>query len=80
MIGAEVGGLAVHSGARIATLAQPGEVLVSSTVRDLAAGSGLRFEERGSHRLKGVPGAWALFAIIREPGPSRSATPAAPAG
>jgi class 3 adenylate cyclase len=49
-------GIAVHTGARVANLATPGEVLVSQTVRDLVAGSGLAFEDRGSHRLKGVPG------------------------
>jgi class 3 adenylate cyclase len=57
-------GIAVHVGARIAALAQPGEVLVSSTVKDLVAGSGLRFEERGEHVLKGVPGQWRLFAAV----------------
>jgi class 3 adenylate cyclase len=67
VIGAKVGGLAVHIGARIAALARPVEVLVSSTVRDLVAGSGLRFEERGRHTLKGVPGDWTLFAVAREP-------------
>ncbi|HTL26009.1 MAG TPA: adenylate/guanylate cyclase domain-containing protein [Burkholderiales bacterium] len=55
-------GIAVHVGARIAALASPGEVLVSSTVKDLVAGSGLRFEDRGEHVLKGVPGQWRLFA------------------
>ena len=56
-------GLAVSIGARIASLAAPGEVLVSSTVKDLVAGSGLRFEDRGEHRLKGIPEAWRLFAV-----------------
>jgi class 3 adenylate cyclase len=60
--GADLGGLAVHIGARVAAAAQPGEVLVSSTVRDLLAGSGVAFEDRGEHELKGVPGAWHLFA------------------
>jgi class 3 adenylate cyclase len=54
--------LAVHIGARVAAAAQPGEVLVSSTVKDLLAGSGVAFEDRGEHELKGVPGAWHLFA------------------
>jgi class 3 adenylate cyclase len=58
----KVGGIAVHTGARVAALAGPGEVLVSSTVRDLVAGSGLEFEERGEHELKGVPGTWRLYA------------------
>jgi class 3 adenylate cyclase len=48
-----------------AALAQPGEVLVSTTVRDLVAGSGLQFEERGTHTLKGVPGTWPLYAVAR---------------
>jgi pimeloyl-ACP methyl ester carboxylesterase len=59
-----VGGIAVHTAARVASLANPGEVLVSHTVRDLVAGSGLRFESRGTHVLRGVPGEWPLFAAI----------------
>jgi class 3 adenylate cyclase len=59
----KLGGIAVPTGARIASLAEAGEVLVSSTVRDLVAGSGISFEERGSHELKGVPGEWRLFAV-----------------
>ena len=55
-------GIAVHIGARIAALAQPGEVLVSSTVKDIVAGSGIAFDERGEHELAGVPGTWRLFA------------------
>jgi class 3 adenylate cyclase/pimeloyl-ACP methyl ester carboxylesterase len=62
LMGADVGGIAVHIGARIAAHAQPSEVLVSSTVKDLVAGSGLTFVGRGSHALKGVPGRWKLFA------------------
>jgi class 3 adenylate cyclase len=58
----KVRGIAVHTGARVAALAEPGEVLVSSTVRDLVAGSGISFEERGEHELKGVPGSWRLYA------------------
>ncbi|MGZ8754032.1 MAG: adenylate/guanylate cyclase domain-containing protein [Acidimicrobiia bacterium] len=61
-IGNDVAGIAVHIGARIAGLAGPGEVLVSGTVRDLVAGSGLAFEDRGMHQLKGVPGEWRVFA------------------
>ena len=53
----------MHIGARVAAQAGPGEVLVSSTVKDLVAGSGLEFEDRGSHELKGVPGDWRLFAV-----------------
>jgi class 3 adenylate cyclase len=63
MIGVKVGGIAVHIGARVAALARPGEVLVSNTVKDLVAGSGLCFEERGIHTLKGVPGEWRLYAL-----------------
>ena len=55
-------GIAVHIGARIAAQARPCEVLVSSIVRDLAAGSGIEFEDRGVHPLKGVPGDWKLYA------------------
>lgn len=62
LIGEDVGGMAVHIGARIGALAGPGEVLVSSTVRELVVGSGLEFEERGSHVLKGAPGEWRVFA------------------
>jgi class 3 adenylate cyclase len=54
----------VHIGARVAAEAGPGEILVSSTVRDLVAGSGLEFEDRGARRLKGVPGEWRLFAAV----------------
>jgi pimeloyl-ACP methyl ester carboxylesterase len=60
--GANVGGIAVHIGARVAEAARPSEVLVSSTVKDLVAGSGLRFESRGIRSLKGIPAKWRLFA------------------
>ena len=63
LIGDDVGGLAVHIGARVAALATPNEVLVSSTVKDLTVGSGLQFEDRGDHTLRGVPGKWHLFAV-----------------
>ena len=59
----DISGIAVHIGARVAALAGPGEVLVSRTVKDLVAGSGLLFEDRGSHTLKGVPDEWRLFAV-----------------
>jgi pimeloyl-ACP methyl ester carboxylesterase len=62
IMGEKLGGIAVHIGSRIASLATAGEVLVSSTVRDLVAGAGIRFEPRGSHILKGVPGEWTLLA------------------
>ena len=62
-IGGDVGGMAVNIGARVGALAGPGEVLVSSTVRELVVGSGIEFEERGTHHLKGAPGEWRLFAV-----------------
>lgn len=61
--GEKLAGIAVHTGARVAGLAAPGEVLVSQTVRDLVAGSGLVFEARGTQALKGVPGEWQLFSV-----------------
>ena len=63
LTGSDIRGIAVHTGARVAAKAGPGEVLASSTVRDLVAGSGLEFEDRGSHELKGVPGEWRLYAV-----------------
>lgn len=65
-IGEDVGGLAVHIGARVAAIAGPGEVLVSSTLRELVMGSGLDFTDRGEHELKGVPGLWRLGALKGE--------------
>ncbi len=62
----KVAGIAVHTGARVAARAQADEVLVSSTVKDLVAGSGIGFNERGAHELKGIPGEWRLFAVERE--------------
>jgi class 3 adenylate cyclase len=62
-MGDNIGGLAVHIGARVAALAGPGEIFVSSTVKDLVAGAGITFEDRGSHSLKGVPGDWQLFRV-----------------
>jgi class 3 adenylate cyclase len=56
-----VTGIAVNIGARVAAAAGPGEVLVSGTVKDLVAGSGIEFEEKGVHELKGVPGEWRLY-------------------
>jgi class 3 adenylate cyclase len=61
--GDDVAGMAVHIGARVAALAGPGGVLVSSTVKDLVAGSGIDFADRGEHELKGVPGTWRLHAV-----------------
>src|SRR5208283_1325290 len=63
LLGEKISGIAVHTGARVMAEAGPGEVLVSSTVRDLVAGSRLRFTERGTHTLRGVPGEWQLFAV-----------------
>jgi class 3 adenylate cyclase len=60
----DVAGIAVHIGARVAALAEPGEVLVTRTVRDLVVGSGIAFEERGEHELKGVPETWTLYAVV----------------
>jgi pimeloyl-ACP methyl ester carboxylesterase len=64
MRGEAVAGIAVHVGARVAALAGSGEVLVSSTVKDLVAGSGIEFEDRGVHELKGIPGEWRLYAVL----------------
>jgi class 3 adenylate cyclase len=61
----KVAGIAVHTGARVSSFAQPGEVLVSSTVKDLVAGSGISFEDRGTHQLKGIPGEWRVYAVTR---------------
>jgi class 3 adenylate cyclase len=61
--GDDIGGIGVHIGARVSALAGPNDVLVSSTLRDLVIGSGLEFEDRGTHQLKGVPGEWRLFAV-----------------
>jgi pimeloyl-ACP methyl ester carboxylesterase len=65
LAGDQVRGIAVHVGARVGALAQGGEVLVSSTVRDLVAGSGLEFEERGETELRGVPGEWRIYEAVR---------------
>jgi class 3 adenylate cyclase len=63
VMGDDVGGMAVHIGARVGAKAGPGEVLVSGTVKDLVVGSGFEFADRGAHELKGVPGEWRLFAV-----------------
>jgi class 3 adenylate cyclase len=65
LVHGKVGGLAVHIGARVAARAEAGEVLVSSTVKDLVAGSGIEFNDRGAHELKGVPGEWHLYSVAR---------------
>jgi class 3 adenylate cyclase len=66
LLGGKVTGIAVSIGARVAAQAGPGEVIVSSTVKDLVAGSGIRFADRGAAELKGVPGEWRLFAVERD--------------
>jgi class 3 adenylate cyclase len=63
LMGDDIGGIAVHIGARVCALAGPGEVLVTSTVRDLVAGSGLMFSEHGQYALRGVPGEWTILAV-----------------
>ncbi len=68
--GDRIRGIAVHTGARVAALACPGEVLVSGTVRDVVAGSGIRFEDRGLHELRGIPGERRLFAALGTDGSS----------
>ncbi len=65
MVDGKVAGIAVHTGARVAANAGPGEVLVSSTVKDLVAGSGIAFHDRGLRELKGIPGEWHLYAVDR---------------
>jgi pimeloyl-ACP methyl ester carboxylesterase len=64
LAGEDIRGIAVHVGARVASMAETGEVLVSSTVKDLVAGSTIAFEDRGTHALKGVPGKWRIFAAM----------------
>jgi hypothetical protein len=78
VIGEDLGGLAVHIGARVGALAEPGEVIVSSTVKELVVGSDMQFSDRGEHELKGVPGVWHLYALgaermpqLRLDGPAR---------
>jgi class 3 adenylate cyclase len=63
LVDGKVGGIAVHIGARVAAQASPGEVIVSSTVKDLVAGSGLEFDDCGERELKGIPGEWRLFSV-----------------
>ena len=62
----KMGGLAVNIGSRICALARPSEVLASQTIKDLVAGAGMRFEERGAHELKGIPGEWRLFTLVMD--------------
>jgi class 3 adenylate cyclase len=72
VIGEDIGGLAVNIGARIGALAGAGEVVVSSTVKDLVVGSGISFSDRGAHQLKGVPGEWRLFDVDQVEAPLSS--------
>jgi class 3 adenylate cyclase len=65
LIGDDVAGLAVHIGARIAGMADAGEILASGSVRDISAGSGIGFLDRGEHELRGVPGTWRVYAVDR---------------
>lgn len=66
LMGTDIGGIAVHVAARVSSLAAPGEVLVSRTVRDLVAGSGIVFDDRGTHELKGVDEPWQLYAVVSD--------------
>lgn len=63
VIGDDIGGIAVHIAARVLGAARPGEMVVSGTVKDLVVGSGIEFENRGAHELRGVPGRWRLWAV-----------------
>jgi class 3 adenylate cyclase len=65
VVGDRLAGIAVHIASRICDLAEAGEVLTSGTVRDLVAGSGIRFEDRGTHELRGVPEEWRLYRVAR---------------
>jgi class 3 adenylate cyclase len=65
LAGDRVRGIAVHIGARVAALAGPSQVWVSSTVKDLVAGSGLAFEDAGEHELKGIPDRWHLYQVVK---------------
>jgi class 3 adenylate cyclase len=64
LVDGKVAGIAVHTGARVAAAAHAGEVVVSSTVKDLVAGSRLDFRDRGLHELKGLPGKWRLYSVV----------------
>ena len=63
VMGEDIGGIAVHTAARVSAHAEPRELLVSRTVKDLVAGSGIRFTDRGAHALKGLPDTWQLYAV-----------------
>ena len=72
VLGDDLGGIAVHIGARVGALAEAGQILVSKTVVDLVVGSGLQFSDRGEHELKGVPGAWRLYAVSADSSDQRT--------
>jgi len=72
VLGDKYSGIAVHVGARVAGAAEPGQVVVSSTVRDLVAGAGLRFEDLSAHALKGVPQEWRLYRALADGEATRS--------
>jgi class 3 adenylate cyclase len=78
VLGADLGGLAVHIGARVGALARPNEILVSSTVKELVVGSGMQFLDRGEHELKGVPGAWHIYSLGDARAPRAELDAAAP--
>jgi class 3 adenylate cyclase len=65
VLGNDIGGIAVHIAARVLAAAGPGELVVSGTVKDLVVGSGIAFEDRGEHELRGVPGKWRLWTVAR---------------
>jgi len=69
-MGEDIGGIAVHIAARVSAHAEPGEVLVSRTVKDLVAGSGIAFTDRGTHALRGVPETWELHAVAAQRSPA----------
>ena len=71
LLGDRIAGIAVHTSARISALAAPNEVLVSATVRDLVSGSGIVFEDRGEHELKGLAGSRRVYALVRPVSPAR---------
>ena len=73
--GSDLGGLAVHIAARVASEAPAGQVVVSSTVKDLLAGSGIEMHDRGDHELKGVPGTWWLYRVTSSVPPERPINP-----
>jgi class 3 adenylate cyclase/DNA-binding CsgD family transcriptional regulator len=80
VLGSDLSGIAVNLTARVMAKARPGEVLASSTVKDLVVGSGLAFDDRGRHPLRGVPGEWSLYAVAGDPAPANGEAAAWPPG